>query len=364
MTKKIQENFDEIFSSLLGKNAIYSKKIAIAVSGGADSLALVFLMQDWALRHDSQILTITVEHGLREDSLSEAQYVADLMKKNGIEHHILSWVGEKPQNNIEDEARIARYKLLADFCKENQITCLATGHHKLDQVETFLIRLQRGSGLDGLCGMSEVSNIYDLSLIRPILGFYPEELKQYLKNKNIIWKEDYLNNDDSFLRVRIRKAIPYLVELGFSIDRIYNTTKVLEKSKNFIENMVEKFIKDNVMFIEDMVAKIDYKNFSKQDDEIVFRVFSRLLKKIGKKRYIPRAVDVARICDLLKSENKLACTLGDCEILYFDSQIWIISELKENKIITKKQMEEFFAKNPAYNKIKMPYKAKRVLFYQ
>ena len=128
--------------------------VAVGVSGGADSLALALMLKDAG----KSVVALTVNHCLRKEAQAEAEYVASLMKKHGIEHHILLWnEGAKIAKGIEEAARVARYKLMFDYCKKHKIKVLATAHHMRDQAETFLLRLQRGSGLFGLSAMLPVT---------------------------------------------------------------------------------------------------------------------------------------------------------------------------------------------------------------
>ena len=121
------------------------QEFAVAVSGGADSLALVLMMQEELAPLGKKIVALTVDHKLRGESTEEALYVGRIMKAYQIEHHILTWNGEKPKNGIEEAAREARYNLLVDWCQQKKISVLAIAHQALDQAETFFMRLQRGS---------------------------------------------------------------------------------------------------------------------------------------------------------------------------------------------------------------------------
>ena len=185
------------------KYPISEKTIAVGVSGGADSLALVLRLHEF----QKKVVALTVDHGLRPDSYQEAEYVASIMAKFGIEHHILIWQGEKPQTGIEEAAREARYQLMIEFCRQNDIKYLAIGHHLRDQAETFLLRLARGSGVFGLSSILPLSQRDDITIIRPQLSDSPEDLRQYLINKNIKWIEDPMNDSDEFTRVKISSYI-------------------------------------------------------------------------------------------------------------------------------------------------------------
>ena len=157
------------------KHKIDDETIAVGVSGGADSLALALMLKD----NGKKVVALTVNHCLRQEAEAEAEYVAELMKKHNIEHHILVWTdGSKVKKGVEERARDARYNLMISFCKDNNIKVLATAHHLRDQAETFLLRLQRGSGLFGLSSMLPVSERDKIVLIRPLLDRSPEDLKK------------------------------------------------------------------------------------------------------------------------------------------------------------------------------------------
>ena len=154
--------------NIINISHITGDRVAVGVSGGADSLALVFLLDEILRPQGRRVIALTVDHGLREESSAEADYVSQLMAKYGIEHHILVWQGKKPSTGIEEAAREARYALLCGWCQAHEVETLCVAHHQQDQAETFLIRLQRGSGLTGLCGMSELSRRDGLKIVRQI----------------------------------------------------------------------------------------------------------------------------------------------------------------------------------------------------
>ena len=153
-------------------------RVAVAVSGGADSLALALMAAEIM-----PIVTLTVDHGLRSDSKEEAQYVHDVMRSKNIVHYILTWVGEKPTSNIQSEARTARYKLMEDWCASEGIKYLLTAHHMADQAETFMLRLARGSGVYGLSAINPISKgitNHDIIIARPFINIRKEILEAYL----------------------------------------------------------------------------------------------------------------------------------------------------------------------------------------
>ncbi|MFV0626746.1 MAG: tRNA lysidine(34) synthetase TilS [Alphaproteobacteria bacterium] len=361
MPQNLERKFFEKFSALLNRERIENQKFAVGVSGGADSLALIFLLKKFSEEQNIKFVALTVDHKLREDSAEEAKYVAKLMKQNSIEHHILIWEGEKPKTGIEEIARKIRYGLLQNFCEQNQVENLLIAHHKKDQAETFLMRLQRGSGVDGLSGIAEVSELGKLKLIRPLLDFMPEELKNYLGSNKIEWKEDYLNENEDFLRVRVRKFLPELEQkIGLTIDRLAKTSNILSRTRDYLEKQTDNFIKNNVKFYDEKALKISIHQLQNLHEEILFRTFAKLLKDIASRDYIPESEQVQRICDSLKNGAFKSRTLADCEIIFADKNIWIIPELKSKEIVEKKKLENFITEK--YGKAKMPHHVKKYLF--
>lgn len=352
------------------KYQIEADCLAVGVSGGADSLALVLRLQEELGAEGRKIVALTVDHRLREESAREAAYVAELMQKFGIEHHILVWEGAKPESSIEEAAREARYALLKEWCETNGIGVLAVAHHERDQAETFLMRLQRGSGVDGLCAMAPVSRLDNLLLIRPFLNKAPEDMKNYLNQKGIAWVEDPSNQSDDFLRVKVRKFIPELEErLGLSVHRIAETTAVLQRTRNYLEEQCAVFIKKHVRSWAGIACSFSLNALSELHEEMVFRVLTRLLREVGRRRYMPRAEDVERLCknllgdkfDSLYFEEKTVspfkgCTLGGCEIFLSQGKVWIVPELKNKEVLSRKDWEAYTEIFPQYKKMKLPYK--------
>ncbi len=341
--------------SFLAKYNIADKVVAVGVSGGADSLALVLRLRDAGVR----VIALTVDHGLREESRKEADYVANIMQKNGIDHCILTWKGEKPSAGIEELARQARYRLMFDFCKREGISILATGHHRRDQAETFLMRLQRGSGVYGLSGILPVSERDGIVIIRPQLEDDPENLKGYLRAKNIAWIEDPMNDSDDFLRVKIRKFLPELEKIGIDEKRLAETASVICRTRMFLQSNVDLFIKNHVRCWEDIVAALSWKLLNEQPQEIAMLILGQLVKKIGKVEYLPEAAEVGRILTL--HDDFKGCTLGNCELFIAAKRLWIIPQDKENQLMSKAEWKNFEEEYPYYKNSGFPYKVRRAL---
>ena len=161
--------------------------VAVAVSGGADSMALTLLADDWARKMGGRVTALSIDHGLRPAAADETRQVGVWLAARNIEHHVLTWDGEKPQTGLQASARAARYDLLAQWCRHARVLHLLLAHHLEDQAETFLLRLNRDSGIDGLAAMAAVVEKADMRVLRPLLGVPKARLRATLQSRSQPW---------------------------------------------------------------------------------------------------------------------------------------------------------------------------------
>lgn len=332
------------------------KIVAAGVSGGADSLALVFGLKEAGCK----VVALTVDHGLRQESSQEAEYVARLMQENGIEHHILCWKGIKPLKGVEEAARKERYRLMFEFCNKHNIEYLATGHHLRDQAETFLLRLARGSGVFGLSGILPLSRREGITIIRPQLDKTPEEFKNFLQKRKIKWVEDPMNEDEDFARVKIRKFLPKLADIGIDEKRLAETAATLSKTRAFIEDEVDKFIKNYVRCYEGIAFNLSWKRLKNLHHEIALPLVGSLIREISRADYRPEAKEVERLLEA--NDVFRGCTLGGCELFMAAKRLWIVPQDKDNRILKKQDWENWELKNPKYRNCGLPYKVRRAIY--
>jgi tRNA(Ile)-lysidine synthase len=199
-----------------------SGSVILAVSGGADSTALLVLARHWRrrLRRGPNLVAATVDHGLRPGSRAEAQAVGALARRLGVAHEILVWRGKKPASGIEAAARHARYRLLAELAHRLDGAPIATAHTLDDQAETVLMRLAAGSGPAGLAGMRARDVRHGIVLLRPFLGVRKQRLIATLMREGIGWSEDPMNADPAFARSRLRVVGAALAREGLTPERV------------------------------------------------------------------------------------------------------------------------------------------------
>ncbi len=182
-------------------------RLAVAVSGGADSMALAMLVRDWTRIRDGRVTGLIVDHGLRPESAQEARVTQERLAGQDIVAEILPVAGLPHGPALAERARDARYRVLVAACREGGIRHLLAGHHAGDQVETVAMRVLRGSRNDGLSGMSAVREIRGVRLLRPLLRVHPSWLRGYLTERGIAWAEDPSNRDMRTLRARLRNGL-------------------------------------------------------------------------------------------------------------------------------------------------------------
>jgi tRNA(Ile)-lysidine synthase len=321
--KKILKTFNDFKKSL---NVNY--KLAFAVSGGPDSLALAFLGKCFSLINQSESKFYLVNHKLRSDSTKEARLVVSKLKIINAKCKILTWRGKKPSSNIQSIARKNRYSLLLKQCKKDKITHLVLGHQIEDLYENFLIRLLRGSGLKGLTSFG-ITSEYDEDkpiILRPLINQKKEDLI-YISNKVFnFYVKDPSNLKERFKRVRMRNLINSLKHEGFDKKKLELTINNLKTSDLSISFFVKKNIKDNSIFIKKKNMYILNKFFFDQPSEIIFRSFSKIIKSVGKNYYFARGKSLSNIISKIKQNNINRTTLGSCFIEKVNETILISKE--------------------------------------
>ena len=295
---------------VLSKNK-NSKSFVVAVSGGPDSMALAGLSSILTSEKKHKVLFVLVDHGIRKNSAQEASEVKKLLLKNNIKLEVLK-NKKKITKNIQKNARVIRYDLLSKFCKRKGIKYLLTAHHQDDQIETFFIRLSRGSGVEGLSSMSEKTKIkYGINLLRPLLDCSKQEL--FYVSKKIFGKifKDPSNTNQKFLRTNIRNLKKILEEKGLDQERIINSIRNISLTKDAINFYVNKSIKKLVKFnkTETVLNLLDFK---KEPKEIKFRIINSIVKRRANTYYPPRSHKVVNLINRFENNKLKKCTLGGC----------------------------------------------------
>ena len=321
--KKILKIYKD-FSSLLSTK----ESIAVAVSGGPDSLSLAFLAKCFSLINKVKVNYFIVNHKLRKESSKEAKYVSNLLKKIDIKCKILSWNGKKPANNVQAVAREKRYQLLANECKRNKINNLLVGHHLDDVLENFIIRLTRGSGLKGLISFNKRTKYKseNLNILRPLLDLNKEDLVFISKKVFKSYINDPSNRNEDFKRIRVRKLLQSLEKEGLDKNKLVLTINNLKDSDQSIKFYENKNMKENTVFLKEKKTCILKKEFFDQAHEVILRSLTTIIQTIGKKYYPTRGKSIDELINRINNKSFSKITLGGCFIERTNETILISEE--------------------------------------
>lgn len=294
---------EQIFAPL-----VHFDRLLIAVSGGSDSLALLDLLILWrqqrAVRPD--IAVATVDHRLRPDAKAEAAFVADRCRDHGLDHRILLWRGAKPATGLPAAARVARYRLLDRERRRRHCAAIVTAHTLDDQAETFLMRLARGSGLRGLSAMRFCAEIDGVPILRPLLGVKRERLRAHLRARGLSWRDDPSNEDQRFLRPRLRRLLPLLAAEGLTVERLGEVARKLGRA----DEAISKAASELTANLDD-AGRLSRQLYREAAQEVRLRYLTQQISRCGGNRLPPsdqalEGLDLA-ICG---TGDKLRRTLG------------------------------------------------------
>ena len=265
-------------------------------------------------------IVLIVDHALRDGSKGEAAKVKVWAQAKGFDAHILSWQGRKPVSGIEGKAREARYALLGEWCSTHDVPSLFVAHTLDDQAETFLLRLGRGSGVDGLSAMKPraafpVAGIENVEVLRPLLEIGRAELRAFLAARGTPWFEDPMNEDSRFARARLRKALPTLEAAGISARRIAEAARHLARAREALESTTRAFLATHARLENQDFALLDAAALARTNREIGLRALSALLLAMSGKAYRPRFERLEALFDsIIAGTFTSARTLLGCRI--------------------------------------------------
>ena len=290
--------------------------LAVAVSGGSDSLALLFLAHRWAAENGRDIQAVTVDHGLRAEASMEARWVAEMCAARGIAHTTLVWEGRKPTANLQAAAREARYRLMTDWARTEGVTGLLLAHTEDDQAETVLLRLARGSGVDGLAGMSSRNVLASVMLLRPLLGVSRLRLRATLMVLGEHWLEDPSNKDPRFARPRMRALLPALAEEGLTVPRLAGTARRMMRAREALETATAELLSKTAHVEDAGFIRLASEPLVVASEEIGLRALAKALRAVGGADYPLRLKHLEALFYVLR-EKRLGRgrTLAGCRVL-------------------------------------------------
>lgn len=316
---------DGVFKGLMADLGPFegAPHLAVAVSGGGDSLGLAFLAARWAERRGGRVTALTVDHGLRPDSAAEARRVGEWLEAKGIRHRVLEWLGPKPRSGVQEAARLARYGLMSAWCREAGILHLLLAHTMDDQAETLLLRLGSGSGPDGLAAMAAVRETPDLRLLRPLLGVRKTALTSLLAAQGQEWIEDPSNRDPAFARTRIRQAMS---DGGLEVQELALSAMRFGRARAALEGAASEWLARGARVHPAGFARLDRAGLLAAPAEVSFRALSRVILAIGGRGHGPRTGKLERLLGSLTDADGASRTLGGCRIVGREGEILVCRE--------------------------------------
>ena len=303
-------------------------RVAVGVSGGADSMALCLLLKAWTDGRNGSLLALTVDHGLRQNAADEATQVGSWLKARGIDHDVLRWDGAKPASGIQSAARDARYRLLTERCHAEGVLHLALAHHREDQAETVLLRFAHGSGVDGLSGMAAVRETGSVRFLRPLLSIGRDRLRAFLNDAGQPWIEDPSNRSPAYARARLRGMAEVLSGEGWSTERAADTARRLGRARSTLDLAAARLAAQAADVWPEGCVLLRPDLLRDAEEETALRLLSRCLAVVGGARYRPRLEPVERLYRSIRDgEMPRGRTLGGCRIMpYRDGRLLVARE--------------------------------------
>ena len=280
----------------LKKETIFTEKpnIAVAVSGGPDSIALVFLLKKWIKKKNGKLIALIIDHKIRDNSKEEAQQVKNYLKSKGVESKILTVSKNKLSKKSMDQARKNRFHRIIDYCKKKKIFYLFLGHHYDDNMETFLIRKIAGSNFDGLNCMQNKTLFDEILILRPLLNFTKKQLLNYLKMNDLKFVEDPTNLNEKYSRAKIRKFLKF--NLNFKKDVIKDFKLIQNNFSNYRRMVYQLFHIINLQITENSLI-FDKPKFLKLDREIQVKLVEIVYKYFNKNKPFLRYTKITNLLD-------------------------------------------------------------------
>jgi len=314
-------------SALLGRQL--PDHLAVACSGGSDSMALALLAAEWCGARGIMVTALVVDHRLRRESSVEARQVAAWLRERRIATRILPWTGRKPKANRQAAARDARYRLLQGWCRANDVRHLLLAHHMEDQAETVLLRAIRGSGVEGMSAMVPRRDLADgVQLLRPLLDIGRDRLRAALRVRGQAWIEDPSNRDPSYARVRVRQALAGLGGGDELIRHLARTASNMARAGAALVSVTDTLLAACAALQSAGYAWLLPEPFFAAPEEIRLRALARLLGQVGGETLPPRLDSLQRLATALAQPGFAGASLHRCRLVPLQGRILVCREAR------------------------------------
>ncbi|MGC0372207.1 MAG: hypothetical protein DGJ47_000915 [Rickettsiaceae bacterium] len=327
----MQNQFESFLNQIVDKAVC--DKIALAVSGGADSMAMLYLTSKWAKKNSIKLLILNVDHNLRPESKQESELVEKHSKILGYQFHSLKWANDdlNLSSKIQERAREERYQLMTNQCLKLGCHTLMTAHHLDDLLETYLMRKRKKSGALGLSHSStHFSN--EVQIIRPLLEFDKSALLQYLRSNNIPWAEDSSNHSDKYERNRVRKELALYhsdekSKLISEMNQVNKRSKLL--NEQFIIAIAESLKINSMGF-----AALELNKYKNYNSDVQIQLLNHAVTIISGKSTIPRFRSIEHLIAAINQDKPISKSLHGCILKTKNSELLIYREKSQiNNVI-------------------------------
>ncbi|WP_341763622.1 tRNA lysidine(34) synthetase TilS [Candidatus Tisiphia endosymbiont of Beris chalybata] len=360
----LYEQFINNINNLIGdsinvSNDFSTPTIALAVSGGSDSIALLMLAHKWAKSSNINLIVISIDHHLRSNSKLENEYVRNLSHKLGYSHYQLHFDSKNNFSNLQARAREARYKLMTELCIKLDILTLFTAHHLDDYIENYCIRSEKKSSVFGLSS-HYIIWYNNIRIVRPLFNIPKQQLTKYLITNNIKWFEDETNLSNKYLRNVIRKRL--------NIEGENKKTQIIKEQLAVNQQVEEQLHPEFIACIAEAVqiyglgfALIDLLKFTEFFTVVKKQVISFTLNTISGKNYQGRTDAITRINELLQQPTNFTKTLHGCIIRKINDHLIVYREFGRHRptsipLINNCIWDNRFLFNLNYNIVKLENK--------
>jgi len=294
----------DIFFSTINKLSCFENNphVAVGVSGGPDSMGLVYLLNKWLKEKKGKLSALIFDHSIRNNSREEANEVKNILKEMEVNSFIIKAQKYKTIKKNMAQARDNRFEGLINYCKSNNILHLFLGHHFDDNLETYLIRKLNGSNLEGLGSISSINYFYKIQILRPLLNINKQSIINFNKNNNIKFLKDPSNDDIKFTRVKIRNFLKN--KLNYNL--VISDFKTLKKQiPNYKKMIWELFIK-NLIKVNDTKVRIGFDGLMGIDELIIEKHILIILKFFSENKYQTKSSKIKFfIAAIKKSDFKI-----------------------------------------------------------
>ena len=311
----------QTFAKKIEKNFLFENfpSIAVAVSGGPDSIALVFLLKQWVKKNKGKLTALVIDHQIRDYSNIEARQTKKYLNENNIKTLLLKIPKNKVVNKKMNEARVNRFNKIINYCKKKYIFHVFLGHHQDDNLETFVLRKIAGSNLEGLNSIKEKTILKDMQILRPLLGFSKKSILDFNKKYKLKFVEDPSNINEKYSRIYIRNFFKLNCK---NINEIKKEFKIIKNNYPQYQRMIFQIFNLITLEFNKKNIILDLEMFLKLENELKAKLIEIIYKYFKFRRSFIRYNKILNFLENLSNNKNFKLNLGSLKIEVFNKYIY------------------------------------------